>query len=88
MAETVSGGALVTMIRAEVNAEDHMKANASPPSIALMSIPAPLPSGIAYQEFSRRASASLAGRATWRNSGKKKGRPKAALSLIGLRISR
>ena len=47
MAEIVRGGAFVTMIRAEVKAEDHMKANASPPKIALMSMSASLTSGTA-----------------------------------------
>ena len=45
--DTVSGGALVTIIRAEVKADDHMNANASPATIALKSMTLPLADGIA-----------------------------------------
>ena len=40
IAETVRGGAFVTIIRADVKAEAQMKAKVSPPRIALMSMPA------------------------------------------------
>ncbi len=36
-----SGGAATTMMRAEVKAEDHIAANASPMSIARRSMPSP-----------------------------------------------
>ena len=38
MADTVRGGALVTMIRAEEKADDQIKAKVTPAMIALMSI--------------------------------------------------
>ena len=49
-ASAVSGGAYSTMTRADVNAEDHISANANPIAIALMSIRVPFGTGLSQTD--------------------------------------